>query len=592
MDELFQAMRRHRLDRVGAAYAVVAWAIVQGASIALPAFDAPSWVMRWTIVVAIAGLPVALVLAWHVNEHSDVAARQGWRRWLVPGALAAVLAASMVQLALYWSRPEPVRAPVPMVASVAVLPFANLSGDPAKRYFSDGIADQLISELSRRRNLRVAARTSSFAFGGGTTDIRTIARALGVHAVVEGSVREDGNRVRIAAELINASDGFPIWSDSYDRDLTSILALQDDIARAISRALSRKLTGSDGGDTAPRKAQPAIDPEAYRDYLEGQFYFAQRSEDGINRAIALYEQATARAPFYADGFAALGQAHATLALNFVRANEVGPATVAIGRALALDPKNRIALMARSTTAIVAWKWRAAADDILKIGANDPGAPGLWHSEGVFLSYMGLTKLALPAIEKAVRQDPLSFIDRYNLALYLLNSGRKDEAIGVVRAGMAIQPGSLEGQALVCQVDAARGDFAQADSIHAQLASVPQPEALLPALTCAYYIATAKKDAKTVLAIADGAAKTFPANRLAATDIAIAYARGGDIQKALGWFETAYELREPQLCATPYNNSELTALYADPRWKALRDRPEFRDWEEARLEIAKRFQLGE
>lgn len=594
MEQLLRSARKRALDRVGAAYAVVAWLAVQAASIALPAFDAPAWVMRWLIVAAFAAFPAVLLLAWHWNEgRAAGVAGPGWRRWLVPGVLALVLLASLVQLAVHWAR-APARLaakPGAMIASVAVLPFANLSGDPAKRYFSDGIADQLITELSRHPNLRVAARTSSFALAGGKADVRTIAHTLNVRAVLEGSVREDGNRVRIAAELIDAADGFQIWSESYDRDLTDILALQDDIARAISRALSRKLTGRDA-EPGLAQARPSIDPEAYRDYLQGQFYFAQRSEDGIGRAIVLFEQVTARAPLYADGFAALGQAHATLALNFVRSNEVVPATTALSRALALDPQNRIALLARSTTSIVAWKWRAAADDILRMGANDPGAPGLWHTEGVFLSYMGLTKLALPAVEKAVREDPLSFIDRYNLALFLLNAGRKDEASKVVRAGMAIQPGNLEGQSLDCQVEAARGNLKEAGRIRAQLSSSTQAEAQLPALACAYYMATAQRDTRTVLAIAQGAAAGFPGNNVGANDIAVAYARAGDVGKALGWFETAYELREPQVCATPYANPELKALYADPRWKAYRDKPAFHDWEAARLEIAKRFQLGE
>jgi len=295
MERILQLARQRKLDRVGAGYAVVAWLVVQGASIALPAFDAAPWVMRWIIVASIAGFPLALALAWHLraDETASPTRSRGVRRWVLPGIMAFVFLALLAQLAIYWSRGASLIASsgttTTAQASVAVLPFANLSGDPAKRYFSDGIADQLITELSRRKNLRVAARTSSFSFGGGNADIKTIARALNVAAVVEGSVREDGNRVRIVAELISASDGFQIWSDSYDRDLTNILALQDDIARAISAALSHKLTGQSDADPAPRvRPAPKLDPDVYRDYLQGQFYFAQRSEEGIKRAIDLF----------------------------------------------------------------------------------------------------------------------------------------------------------------------------------------------------------------------------------------------------------------------------------------------------------------
>src|SRR5262249_16224998 len=151
--------------RVGAGYALVAWLIVQGASIALPAFDAASWIMRCVIVASIAGFPLSLALAWHMraDETASPARPRGARRWALPGIIALVFVALLAQLGIYWSHGvHPVVAvrPGATQASIAVMPFANLSGDPAKRYFSDGVADQLITELSRRRNLRVAARTS------------------------------------------------------------------------------------------------------------------------------------------------------------------------------------------------------------------------------------------------------------------------------------------------------------------------------------------------------------------------------------------------------------------------------------------------
>ena len=600
MERLLQLARQRKLDRVGAGYAVVAWLVVQGASIALPAFDAAPWVMRWIIVASIAGFPLALALAWHLraDETASPTRLRGVWRWVLPGVMAFVFLALLAQLAIYWSQGTGLLASsgsaTTAQASVAVLPFANLSGDPAKRYFSDGIADQLITELSRRKNLRVAARTSSFAFGGGNADIKTIARALNVAAVVEGSVREDGNRVRIVAELISATDGFQIWSDSYDRDLTNILALQDDIARAISAALSNKLTGQSDAGPAPRpRPRPTLPPDAYRDYLQGQFYFAQRSQEGLEHAIALFEQVTKRAPDYADGYAALGAANAAIALNFMKTEHIPAAVRAVDRALALDPSNPMALLARTTTSILQWKWRSAADDVLKVEADDAGAPGVWHEKGVFLSYMGLTKLALPAVQKAVQQDPLSFIDRYNLALFLHILGREEDAIKTARDGMTLQPGNLEGQALLCQVEAGRNNLVEAKRIRGQLQSLTnRPEAENPAVACAYYVAVAEKDTKTVRTLADAVAAGFPKNGAGANDIAIAYARVGDFDKAIGWFETAFQQREPQIFATPYSNPEFGALYADPRWKAYRDKPEFRDWEKARLDIAKRFQIGE
>src|SRR5262249_17003837 len=152
------------------------------------------------------------------------------------------------------------------------------------------------------------------------------------------------------------------------------------------------------------------------------------------------------------------------------------ALAAIDRALALDAGNPIALLARTTAEIQQWKWRAAADDLLRVEADDAGAPGLWHEKGVFLSYMGLLKLAQPAVQKAVQQDPLSFIDRYNLALFLHILGRNNDAMKVVKEGLTIQPANVEGQSLLCQVEAGRGNLAAARRIRAQLQSRTEVEA--------------------------------------------------------------------------------------------------------------------
>jgi tetratricopeptide (TPR) repeat protein len=174
----------------------------------------------------------------------------------------------------------------------------------------------------------------------------------------------------------------------------------------------------------------------------------------------------------------------------------------------------------------------------------------------------------------------------------MNQGHMKVAARIAREGLAIQPGNFEGQALLCQVEAAQRDLEAARRVRTQLSLSSNPDAALPALACGYHIAIAERDRKIVLAITEGAAKGFPDNGVAANDVGIGYARAGDYDKAIGWFETAYRLREPQLCAVEYSNPEIKSFYADWRWTAFRDKPGFRDWEAARAEIAKRFQLGE
>ncbi|HEY1960862.1 MAG TPA: hypothetical protein VGG69_00470, partial [Rhizomicrobium sp.] len=249
MEQLLELARERKLDRVGAAYAVTAWILVQAASIAFPAFDAPPAALRWLIVALIVGFPLALTLTWFAQPRSATVLKPlSSRDWLLFSliGLVAVLLAVQLSMGLFWRSGAPgaqSSATTQTASSIAVLPFANLSGDPSKVYFSDGIADQLITELAQTPSLRVAARSSSFSFRGKDVDVKTVARALGVRAVLEGSVREAGNRVRIAAELVDAANGFQIWSQSYDRDLTNILSLQDEIAHSITEAVAQRFLG-------------------------------------------------------------------------------------------------------------------------------------------------------------------------------------------------------------------------------------------------------------------------------------------------------------------------------------------------------------
>ncbi len=181
----------------------------------------------------------------------------------------------------------PVPAPLPQKASIAVLPFDNMSGDDAKVYFSDGISEEILNDLANVRALRVAARASSFSFKGKNTDIKTIARMLAVRTVLQGSVRQSGERIRITAQLVNASDGYVIWSSSFDRDLTDVLTVQDEIARAITASLTDRLLPHQLPKPKPRLA--AINADAYRAYLQGQYYLlGPRTPEGAVKALALF----------------------------------------------------------------------------------------------------------------------------------------------------------------------------------------------------------------------------------------------------------------------------------------------------------------
>ena len=300
---LFDELKRRKVFKVGAAYLVVAWLAVQAASIGFPAFDAPPWALRIFILIALLGFPIAVVMAWVFDvtpEGVKVAAdTSGSKRLFAAAALLIVLALGWY----FYGQPSFRKGDVatPVIAdrnSIAVLPFANMSGKSDQDYFSDGMTEELLNVLAKVPQLKVVARTSVFQFKGKGGDIREIGRKLGVTNIVEGSVRRDGQEVRITAQLVRVADGFHIWSETYDRKLEKVFALQDEIARRIGDALKLSL-----GVSAPVAARAPIDPEAYDEYLKGRALLRQRTD--LPSAIAHLKAAVAKAPEFAAGWSSL-----------------------------------------------------------------------------------------------------------------------------------------------------------------------------------------------------------------------------------------------------------------------------------------------
>jgi TolB-like protein/Flp pilus assembly protein TadD len=588
-------IRGRKLDRIAAGYAVAAWVLIQAAAIVLPTFNAAPRVLRGLIIAAIIGFPITMAGAWALmpaKPTSTARTRRIFGAALIGGVVVAVALGAFAWL---YSGETPFvsaesGAP-PGTNSIAVLPFVNMSGDQKQDYFSDGISEELLNDLSNTPELRVAARTSSFAFKGRNTDIKQIARALNVRGIVEGSVRQTGKRVRISAELVDASNGFEIWSQSYDRELTDILSLQDEIARSVSEAVAQHFLGHGASATPARPTPQSIDPEAYKAYLQGQHYFAQRTREGIVRAIGLFTETTKLAPQYADGFAALANAHATAALDFQVPGSVPPALEAVNKALALDQNNPTALMARATAELLQWHWRAAAADLHRMQQLHTNSAAFWHIRAIFFDYMGLPELVVGPAEKAVQLDPLSFIDRYNLALYRMIEKRFAEAARIAAEAWALQPAQPDLQQLNVQIALGQHDLASAQRTLASL--VAQAGENSPNTVAArFYIDVAKNDFAQARTIANAVAASFPASGITATDLGTAYAMTDDLDSAIVWYRRALELREPQFPRVPYANPQLTKLYSDSRWKNLRAAPEVRDWEEARLEIGRKFEAGE
>lgn len=599
MRRLFSAAKVRRLDRVAVGYLVAAWVVVQAGSIALPAFDAPPWAMKLLIAASVVGLPLALLVAWfwrvggENDDPADNAPHPVWGRseLLLVGLLAFVLVTGALEFAFFFrpgtassNAPQP---PKVSQASIAVLPFANLSGDPEKRYFSDGIADQLISELSKTPALRVASRTSSFALAEKEMDVKSLGKTLNVKTVLEGSVREEGGRVRIAAQLVNASDGFEVWSNTYDRNMTDILSLQDEIAHSITEALTQHLLGTPLTERQHPKPHTIV-PSAYKDFLQAQYFFAQRKRESIERAIELFEKTTEAAPDFADGYAGLADAHATIAFNFDDQNHISPALYAVKQALAIDPDNINALAAHATVSLVQWKWLAAAQDIKRLQKLGPNSAQVWHNSSIFYAYMGLPDLAMDAARRAIELDPLAFIDRSNLAVYFISQGRYEEAIGTARDALALQPGNVEPLSVMCEVLAGAKHIEEAKKILVQIASLSDDKRPGHKAACEFWVAVNSRDKAAAQAVIDPIVATYPDNGVSPGDISTAYRFIHEDDKALEWFVRALDNKEIGMLQMPYMGKGPREVFKTKPWIEVMKRPDVRAFERDRARIAAEF----
>jgi len=381
-----------------------------------------------------AGVPPA-----HESSNDNLAASNLLaNRWIWVGGLSLL---SLAVLALAAWLLLPARS---TETSVAVLPFVNLSGDPKEEYFSDGMTEEITSALAKISNLLVVGRTSAFAFKGKNEDLSAIGLALHATYLMEGSVRKAGDRVRISAQLINAATGNQVWSESYDRNLPDIFAVQEDVAKAIAAALRVPL-GLNQGEALVSNRD--IDPASYEDYLRAAALVRKRDAGTrLNAPIALLEGVVARQPNYAPALALLANAYSVAPqydpayqkgtveeLRRVAAELLAKAESAARRAIKLDPRNADAYVALGRVQGFQGKWLASEQSMKQALSLDPLNPDALHAYGIFLAATGQIKPALAMREKLSAIDPL--VPTYNVATagILLMAGENAKALAIAQA---------------------------------------------------------------------------------------------------------------------------------------------------------------
>ncbi|MDQ3697946.1 MAG: tetratricopeptide repeat protein [Gemmatimonadota bacterium] len=506
-----------------------------------------------------AAVPASLPASPHAAapaEAAPPARRPRARRVLLLLAAAGLLLALFGSYVL-WRRPA-------ATPSVAVLPFANTGGNLADEPLSDGLTDELIGALARVDGLRVAGRTSAFALKGHALGVRTVADTLGVAAVVDGSVRRVGRRLKVTAQLVRASDNAVLWADTYDRELTDVLDVQEEIARAIAGALRVTLVGA--GDAALAR-RPTADPAAYELYLRGRHIFTTRTDrDAVLQAARYFEQAVARDSAYARAYAGLSDVHTRLAVFGFRRprEEYARAKAAARQALALDSTLAEAYASLAHVLCVSdFDWRGAERAFRRATELDPGYTFARVPFAICLLSEGRFADAIAQLDTARAADPLAPAVSNVLGRVYVSARQPDRAIRHLREALELSP----------QMDLAYQQLGHAylqKGMHAEaIAALRQAAALSGIrdsahLAYAYAITGQRDEARRVVrALLEQSQSRY----VPPVHVAMAYAGLGDADTAFQWLERGYAEH-----ASFMNGVNVTpafdALRSDRRWLPL------------------------
>jgi TolB-like protein/Tfp pilus assembly protein PilF len=579
---LYNELKRRNVFRVAVAYLAGAWLLTEVAGTLIPAFGIPDWGVRFVVIMFALGFLPALIISWAyeltpegLKREKDVV-RDASITHLTAKRLDGITI-SLIVLALVfimadrlWLSPRLAEQPATPAAivtddgrpatsvsqyapnSIAVLPFVNMSDDPDNEYFSDGISEELLNLLSRIPELRVIARTSSFAYKGKDATILDIARALNVGYVLEGSVRKAGNQVRITAQLIRSDDSTHLWSQTYDRTLQNIFAIQDEIANAVVKQLKVALLG-------PKLTAEKTDPEAYTLFLQARYLARQDTHEAFEESSALFRQVLKIAP---DSAAAWNG----LASNYRRQTRVGKRPTGEGFQLVREAANQaLAIDPEYAPAYVNLGWFAmdfdgdlvAAAQLFKRAlALESTNLSIIADAALLARNLDRMNQAIALLEYTITRDPANPAGHARLGTFYYFAGRLDAAIASSRTALTLSPGLIRAHYQICEALLLKGE----------------PDAALEATQQESqggyrWMGQALAHHALGQAIESDAALARlieVSEQLAAYNIAYIYAYRGETDRAFTWLNKAVQYRDPGL-----PNIVVNPLFAnirdDPRW---------------------------
>jgi TolB-like protein/Tfp pilus assembly protein PilF len=619
--EILGELQRRKVVGAVLIYATVTWLVIEAITVLVPLFGGPDWVVRTGVLIVLLGLPLVVATSWWFNfnprtfrleadfdpgtmgenERASIPALADRRHEPPAGDGAGTLQSAAAQrrenhvTAVSKGRSRHPRRPAAMVAvsgllliaiplilwghhlispngtevaTIAVLPFADTSPEADNEYLADGLTDELINMLAQVEGLQVAARTSSFAYKGTGTPVRQIADELGVGVLLAGSIRQDGDHLRIHVQLVNAADGYNLWARSYERSPREIFTVQAEIVRAVMQQLRT--------ETRPRQGElvrgHTDNVEAYHHYLLGRYFWyrrnePQRREENLRRSVDYFQRALAADPAYALAWAGLADTYASLAGLMPPDEAYARAKAAALQAVQHDEKLAEGHVALARILVVReWNWAGAGIAYRRAIELSPSYATARQWYGMYLLHLGRGDEALREIRLAQRLDPLSISVNLDVGRVLYYTRRYDEAVTQWRNTLELDPNAADAHLHLGLTYLEKGMFEDARVEFEHWAEI-RGEAPTALLAYTHAAAGDRAEAKRLL---EGLLHEAEYRRAPAAAIALIYGQLGDRDNAFRWLERAVEARSSFLLFIKVS-PRVSPLRSDPRYRELLQR---------------------
>ena len=578
MRKFLEEVKRRNVFRVALVYIFAAWLTIQVVDVMFPALNVPEWVVSAVAVLLLIGFPFALILAWafemtpegikreqEVDRSQSITSETGKKLNALTIAILVAAVGFLLVDKFVLQPGDPGQTDEPALGeirpSIAVLPFVNMSGDKANEYFSDGLAEELLNVLARIPQLHVAGRTSSFQFKGTNEDLRLIGQKLNVANVLEGSVRQAGARLRITAQLIDTESGYHLWSNTYDRELTDIFAIQDEIAANVVDALRVTLLGE---ETTAGHGTDNL--EAYNLFLQASYFWDQTTQENLGKAEQALRQAIALDPEYAQAYARLANVHQQIisgfagdgALDFIAGFKIVHEYA--DKALALNPTLADALVAKGLAVSAGdWDYGSANQYFLKALELVPN-----HIDA--LAWVGMTRIfqlqtdeGIAVLERVVQLDPLSIAAHRDLGDAYVAARRFDDALAIYRKALRLQPDTARVHGRIAAIFLSRGEF------EAAAEEIRQEPVAWNRDMFAIMLNSRGQDSEAFQLAAKAYEEQYGVSN--SYQLAEIYGYVGDLENTFKWLQMSDEVHDPGLPwlqVSPF----LDVAKKDPRWPAI------------------------